>query len=224
MTDCHILVMSDIHLGSRVCRADKVLELLKKTEFDILIVNGDLFDSNKTRKLTQKHWEVISTLSNIAKDRKVMLVGGNHGRELDVLAKEIGMEIKNEHAFILGNNRFLCLHGDEFDILVKYLPTVSDLFGRLYYLIQKLDGKNQRASVFMKLLTKKVLGVPRRQERLALRRGAASGAQVVICSHTHIPHIDSKNGILFINSGSFCDIPATYVSITKDGKAELMEI
>jgi len=140
MTDCHVLVISDIHLGSRVCRAEKVIELLEKNTFETLIVNGDLFDSNKTRKLTGKHWEVILTLSEIAKKHKVILVGGNHGRELDVLAQEIGIEIKNEYAFMLCGNRFLCLHGDEFDLFLKYFPITSDIFSRLYYQIQRLDG------------------------------------------------------------------------------------
>jgi predicted phosphodiesterase len=224
MQEFHTLVMSDFHLGTRVCRADKILELLRKDGFDTLIINGDLFDSNTTKKMTKKHWEILATLEEIAKRHKVILVGGNHGRKLDMLAEDIGIELRDEYAFTIGKKRFLCIHGDEFDLFVKYLPFTSDMFGRLYYLVQKLSNKKQRTPVVAKMIMKRVLGVPRRQKRLALERGATSGANVVICSHTHIPHLETKDGILFINSGSFCDNPSSYITITKTGKAELKEI
>lgn len=216
--------MSDFHLGARFCRVDKILELLKKDGFDTLIINGDLFDSNTTNKLTDKHWQVLALLQEIAKKHKVLLVGGNHGRKLDPLAKKIGIELRDEYAFTVSGKRFLCLHGDEFDMFVKHLPLTSELFSRLFFLVQKVSGKKQKLSVLAKMVTKKVLGIPRRQERLALARGATESANVVICSHTHIPHLETKDGILFINSGSFCDTPSTYVTISKDGKAELREI
>ena len=117
-----------------------------------------------------------------------------------------------------------CLHGDEFDMFVKHFPSTSDMFGRLYYLIQQLSSKKQKGPVMAKMIMKKVLGVPRRQERLALKRGARSGASVVICSHTHIPHMETKNGILFINSGSFCDNPSNYVAISPSGETELVGV
>ena len=216
--------MSDLHLGSKVCRRDKILEVLKKNEFHTLIVNGDLFDSNDPEKLTQKDLEIIETLRKVANKHPTFLIGGNHGRKLDLLAEDAGIIIRSEYAFTLGNKQFLCLHGDEFDMFVKYFPLTSHAFTYLYYLIQKVSGRKQKTSVLAKLVMKKVLGVPRRQERLALKRGASERASVVICSHTHIPQLKMKGGILFINTGSFCDIPSTYVTIGKDGKTDLREI
>ena len=224
MTECHTLIMSDLHLGAKVCRRDKIIEVLEKSQFQILVINGDLFDSNDTDKLTEKDWEIMKMLEKIASKHRVFLIGGNHGRKLDILARDIGMELRDEYAFTLGKNKFLCLHGDEFDMFVKHLPMTSEFFTRLYYLIQKISGKKQKAPVVAKMLMKKVLGVPRRQERLALKRGASRGASVVICSHTHIPHMETKNGILFINSGSFCDNPSNYVAIGSSGETELVGV
>ncbi len=224
MMKCHTLVMSDLHLGSRVCRRDKVLDVLRQNRFQTLVINGDLFDSNDTDRLNEKDWEILEVLRKISQTHEVFLIGGNHGRKLDVLAEDIGIKIRNEYAFTLGRSRFLCFHGDEFDLFVKHFPFTSNMFGRLYYLIQKLASKKQKGPVLAKMITKKVLGVPRRQERLALKRGAAQNVQVVICSHTHIPHMETKNGILFINSGSFCDNPSNYVAISPSGETELVGV
>jgi len=216
--------MSDLHLGSRVCRRDKILEVLHKSQFHTLVVNGDLFDSNDTEKLTEKDWEILKVLEKKAQRHPVLLIGGNHGRKLDILARDIGMDLRDEYAFTLGDNRFLCLHGDEFDMFTRYLPFTSEMFSRLYILIQSLASKEQKGPVVTKMILKKVLGVPSRQERLALKRGAKQGADIVICSHTHIPHMETKNGILFINSGSFCNNPSNYVAISPSGETELVGV
>jgi UDP-2,3-diacylglucosamine pyrophosphatase LpxH len=225
MPECHTLIISDIHLGSRVCQADKVLEVLRSVKFKDLIINGDLFDSDNTYKFTDKHWEVISVISDVAKKHYVVMVGGNHGRELDTLAKKVGVRVIDNHAFNVGGRKFLCLHGDEFDMFIKRLPMTSDLFTWIYYLIQRLGGKKQRVSVVIKRLSKIILGVARRQKRLALKEGAKENVNVVICSHTHMPYVGhGNNGLLFVNSGSFCDYPSTYIAIDKSGLVALNEI
>lgn len=224
MPDCHTLIISDIHLGSRVCRPDKVLELLRGSKFKNLIINGDLFDSADTEKMTPEHWEVLALISDIAKTHPSILVGGNHGRELDKRVKKMGIRLADNHAFMVGDRKFLCLHGDEFDMFIKYLPRTSKVFTQLYYFIQRLGGKKQRVSIFLKRVLKIILGISNRQKRLALKEGSKEQANVVICSHTHIPHVDKSTDILFVNSGSFCNDPSTYITIDKSGLVELREI
>src|SRR4051812_34089828 len=132
MPDCHTLVVSDIHLGSRVCRADKILDLLRNAHFETLIINGDLFDAGHTENMPEKHWEILDTLADIAERTKVLLVGGNHCRELDDLARNAGIEIIDEYSFDLGQNRFLCIHGDEFDVFIRKMPRASKFVTSIY--------------------------------------------------------------------------------------------
>ena len=204
-------------------RAEKIIEILKKNQFEILIVNGDLFDTNETRNSKKTLGNNRKYLGKSQRDTKCFLSAATT-EEIRHFGGEIGMELQNEYAFTLGDNRFLCLHGDEFDMFVKHLPLTKRFFARLYYLIQKISGKKQKTPVVAKMLMKKILGIPRRQERLALKRGATDGSNVVICSHTHIPHMETKNGILFINSGSFCDNPSNYVAISSNGETELVGV
>ena len=153
MSDCHTLIISDIHLGSKVCRADKILSFLNEASFKTLIINGDLFDSNDIGRLNKTHWEILTTLSSLAKKHKIFLIGGNHGRKLDNLAKKLGIKLEDELAFSIGNRRFLCFHGDEFDAFIKHLPLATSVFTRLYYAIQQLDDDKQHVSMILKKLS-----------------------------------------------------------------------
>ncbi|MDE1975622.1 MAG: metallophosphoesterase family protein [Patescibacteria group bacterium] len=225
MSECHTLLISDIHLGSKVCQADKVLWVLRETKFKDLIINGDLFDTNSTEHFDGKHWEIVMAISEIAEKHSAVLVGGNHGRKLDSLAKKMGLRIYDNHAFGVGGRRFLCLHGNEFDVFVRYMPNISDFFTWLYYFIQRFGGQKQRVSMFLKRFSKHILGVSRLQQKRAIEFGTAMNANVVICSHTHLPHVSRQaNGLLFVNSGSFCAHPCNYVTIDRSGKVELKEV
>jgi predicted phosphodiesterase len=57
-----------------------------------------------------------------------------------------------------------------------------------------------------------------------MKRGRSHNADIIICSHTHIPHSSTKDEVLFLNSGSFCNDPSTYITIDKNGRVELCEI
>jgi len=224
MIRCHTLVISDLHLGAPICRTDKILAALDEVRFKNLIINGDLFDNDSPAKFNSGHWEIISRLSAIAERSDVYLVGGNHGRKLDALARKMDIRTCERRIFTLGEKKILCLHGDEFDMYMKKLPFISGLLSGAYYSIQRFSGKKQHFSIVLKRATKKFFGIARRQKRLALAHGRMHGADVVICSHTHIPHVSEDAGMLFLNSGSFCDQPSTFITIRKDGTAQLHEI
>jgi UDP-2,3-diacylglucosamine pyrophosphatase LpxH len=224
MPDCHTLIISDIHLGSRVCRAEKVLLLLRQAKFKILVINGDLFDGNDTYKLNAKHWDILTMIADIAKKQPVFLVRGNHGRSLDKFIGKLGVEVKDDYSFSIGEDKLLCLHGDEFDMYVKHIPVSSSIGTYLYYLLQAVGGEKQRIPMLIKRASKHLLRIQTRQQKLAMKHAADNGASVIICSHTHLPHEDMQDGIRFINSGSFCDNPCSYVTVSRNGQAELCRV
>jgi len=220
----HTLIISDLHLGSRICRTDKIMSVLNDFNFKNLIINGDLFDTNTTTKFKENHWHILSKISSLAEHKNVLLVGGNHGRRLDPLAEKMGITIVEHYSFKIGDKRFLCLHGDEFDMYVRNLPITSDLFTKIYYLIQQVGGKKQSLSMIVKRASKQILGISRRQQRLALEYGRMHNANVIICSHTHIPHMSKEDENVFLNTGSFCDNPSTFITIEKNGAMQLHEL
>jgi UDP-2,3-diacylglucosamine pyrophosphatase LpxH len=38
------IIMSDLHLGAKQSRTDKIIEFLKNNKSDVLILNGDIID------------------------------------------------------------------------------------------------------------------------------------------------------------------------------------
>lgn len=224
MHDYHTLIISDIHLGTRVCNTEKLLTVLRQTSYTHLVINGDLFDGNNIARLSPQHKEVLTVLADIANKKKVFLIGGNHGRKLDSEVTKMGIEIRDTYAFAVENNRFLCVHGDEFDFFVRRLKRISKIAGSVYGFLQRFSGKKQRFSHLMKRMSKNVLGVPKRQQRLALRHAVKHDASVIICSHTHVPHDDFTGDIRFINTGSFCDQVCHFVTIDNKGVPLLHQI
>ena len=72
------LILSDIHLGDDKCRADLVLQILKKYPAKKIIIAGDLFDSHHLSRLRKSHWKVLSRLRKMSKKTKIVYLIGNH--------------------------------------------------------------------------------------------------------------------------------------------------
>jgi predicted phosphodiesterase len=52
-----ILCLSDIHLGSPICQAELTLKILEETQYDKLIICGDILDSYNIHRLCKKQWK-----------------------------------------------------------------------------------------------------------------------------------------------------------------------
>src|SRR5262249_12673828 len=97
------LVASDIHLGSRNSQAAMFGHLLE-TDFDRLILNGDIINSLNFKKMKAKHWAVVRQLQKVSRHRELILIRGNHDGSpgdvsgaLDLLPKLIGVPLHEEY-------------------------------------------------------------------------------------------------------------------------------
>ncbi|MBI5732770.1 hypothetical protein HY967_02295 [Candidatus Jorgensenbacteria bacterium] len=52
-----VIIVSDVHLGSRVSRAKQLLQWLKSQNFKKLILNGDIFDDLNIKWFLRDDWE-----------------------------------------------------------------------------------------------------------------------------------------------------------------------
>ena len=74
------LVLSDIHVGSKGCNTEAVLEILN-TKFDRLILVGDIIDGwlfKKYKKFSYQHTKVIRRFLKLSKDKEIIWISGNH--------------------------------------------------------------------------------------------------------------------------------------------------
>jgi UDP-2,3-diacylglucosamine pyrophosphatase LpxH len=138
--------LSDIHLGFRGCRAEYLLDFLNSVECDTLYLVGDIVDLWSLKRSVywpKAHHEVLRALLERARSgTRVVYVPGNHDRPFRefhgwVLGQvEILRETVHETA---DGRRFLILHGDEFDSVIRASPLLESLGNRAYALVLRLN-------------------------------------------------------------------------------------
>jgi UDP-2,3-diacylglucosamine pyrophosphatase LpxH len=212
------LILSDIHLGTRNCRAAQVLEVLTRVSFDRLILNGDTINSVNLRKFTPGHWAVLAELRRLSRGRELILVQGNHdyepspggnGQELssqDVLPSLLGVGMVDEYRLDVGGRPYLVLHGDRFDPTLN-LPLMVDVADWCYQVSQRISKK---LAQWLKKKSKRWGGlldwVRRRSAAFARERGCAG----VVVGHTHFPDDLRVEDVHYLNTGSWTESPCTY--------------
>lgn len=221
------LVVSDIHLGSHVSRSRALLELLQSMTYRRLILNGDVFDDLNFHRLKKDDWKFLSYIrkqSNPRSGCEVVWVIGNHdGGVAEVLSHLIGVDVHEEYVWVLGQRRFLAIHGHQFDKWINDHAVLTAIASWLYLLIQRIDPQH-RASRWVKRTSKKWLRLANKVAADAVRHGRRHHrADVVICGHTHQSAVIDIDSATYVNSGCWTDLPSTYVIVTSDGTVSLRE-
>src|ERR1700752_2887869 len=126
--------ISDIHLGTRGCKAEHLLEFLRTHESDFLYLVGDIVDGWQIRRSWywhQSHNDVVQKILRKArKGTKVIYVPGNH----DEAARHYcgllfgGVELRAEAIPETADGRkLLVIHGDQFDTVVRHAKWLAVL-------------------------------------------------------------------------------------------------
>jgi metallophosphoesterase superfamily enzyme len=113
------LILSDLHLGSRISRAQAAMRMLKETSFRRLVLLGDIFSDLNFGRLTKDHWKFlgyIRKLSNPKRKIEVVWVEGNHDQGLtNVMSHLVGVKVYQEYVWEFEGRRHLAVHGHQFD-------------------------------------------------------------------------------------------------------------
>ncbi len=134
--------ISDIHLGTRGCKADILLDFLRHTESENLYLVGDIIDCWRLRRSwywAQGHNDVVQKLLRKArKGTRVVYIPGNHDEPLrdytDMQFGGVTVLAEAEHRTADGR-RLLIIHGDAFDGIVRYARWLALLGDRAYNLM-----------------------------------------------------------------------------------------
>jgi UDP-2,3-diacylglucosamine pyrophosphatase LpxH len=204
-------------MGSRVSRAREAAEFLKSFEFQKLILLGDIFEDLNFNRLREEDWKFIALLTRLSKTRKVRWVEGNHDRGLaKIFAALTGAKVYKVYVWRHKNKKYLAIHGHQFDNFLVDNALLSLIAVKLYNFIQLIDFKDKRMSRYVKRESK---GWMRNSEKVAARAvlyARLRGADYIFCGHTHQAMQEKRGKIRYFNSGSWTDVPSTY--ITADGK------
>jgi UDP-2,3-diacylglucosamine pyrophosphatase LpxH len=231
--------LSDIHLGSRECKADFLYQFLARAECRTLYLVGDVVDfwSMKNQWFwPAEHMHLLRKLLERADNgTRVVYVPGNHDdlmREIAARAfGKLSIERRAEHTTLRGK-RLLITHGDEFEygircsLFARFLGSVSYngllRLNRLYNRLRAWRGKPYWS---LSTYIKNRVGNARRAidafEQAAAHAARDEGFDGVICGHIHQPRIREIDGLLYCNDGDWVDNCTTLVEHL-DGTLELL--
>lgn len=226
-TDVNTLIISDIHLGSEVARPKQLRRMLQKYKFDRLILLGDIFDDLNFKRLKKEHWNLLSYIRKLSKPEKeieVIWVEGNHDEGLsDIMSVLIGIDVYSEYSWEFEGNKFLAIHGHQFDRFLNENVVISNVACYIYNKLQKWGKEKQSFPRYIKRKSKGWLRLSHKVADNAIDYAHQKNADVVFCGHTHIQLSKKVNGVEYFNSGCWTDIPSHYIVIHHNGQIEMKE-
>lgn len=240
MNPVRTLFLSDIHLGSRACQAERLLEFLKDYDCEQLFLLGDIVDFwSLSRSLywPTSHNTVVQKLLRLARRGvKVFYIPGNHDEALrGYLGASFGnIRVKKDHVHVaIDKKRYALLHGDQYDQVTscaRWLSTLGDVsYNLLVDLNRVLSWARRKLGVnghwsladYAKLNLQSAASFISGFERALARHGKAMGVDGVICGHIHTPALKRLDDVLYLNCGDWVD-SCTAVVEHLDGRMELV--
>ncbi len=215
------LILSDLHLGSEVSRAEEATRMLRENRFRRLILLGDIFSDLNFRRLTKAHWKFlgyIRKLSNPKRGVEVVWVEGNHDQGLvDVMSHLVGVKAYQEYSWDFLGRHHIAIHGHQFDRFVANNFLISAVGSFLHLQMQKIDLKGKCFSRYVDRLHIRWLRLTQKVAAGALTHARFHQAQRIFCGHTHVAAREEHEGIEYYNSGSWTDTRPTYITVDAEG-------
>lgn len=235
------IFLSDVHLGTRACQADRLVDFLREHRADYLYLLGDIIDFWAMSR-GQGHWSraqntvVQKVLRRARHGERIILVPGNHDEALrEYLGMAFGdIRLAREYVHTSADGkRYLLLHGDEFDQVTRYHRWVAILGDVSYNFLVWLNTalswlrRHMRRPGYWSLA-----GYAKRKVKTAvnfifdfedsvLHHVRERGFDGVVCGHIHWADIKEIGGITYINCGDWVD-SCTAIVEHLDGRMELV--
>jgi len=223
------ILISDIHLGSDLCRSKDLIKTLGNSIFDQLIILGDLFDDMNLERLKTEHYELINFLREISRNNNVIWVEGNHDYKLNREFSDIIGKTHTCEKYEWENNgkKYLAIHGHQFDEYLLNHCNLTEVACTIYRISQKFDSR--LSTNISRSLRKGVERWKRVAEKVllgALKFAEFCGADTIFCGHTHNPIMRFKRDrVEYWNTGCWTDPRiASFITINEEGtKLQVLE-
>ena len=215
--------ISDLHLGTRGCKAEFLLDFLRDTEAETIYLVGDIIDGWRLKKSwywPQAHNDVIQkVLRKVRKGTRVIYVPGNHDEWLREFAQLQfgGVEIMEDAIHVTADGRrLLVLHGDVFDAVVmhaRWLALLGDgAYTATLWLNRHFNTVRRRLgypywslSAYLKRRVKNAVEYIGSFGEAVAAEARRRGVEGVVCGHIHHAEVREIGDILYCNSGDWVE-------------------
>jgi len=236
------ICISDIHLGTKDCKAEQLDSFLKNNSCETLYLVGDIIDGWKIQKnkfrWKQTHTNVIRRILGHAKrGTRVVYVLGNHDEFLrPYLAFNLAfgnVEIVNQIEHIGKDGKhYLVVHGDLFDGITRVNKWISFLGDGAYDFVLAINTKYNwlrhkmgfgywSLSKYLKHRVKRAMDFMYHFEDNISKYAKRKGYDGIICGHIHTAEIKNINGVVYMNDGDWVESMTALVE-HHDGRWEII--
>lgn len=217
------IFISDVHLGSREAKSGYLLDFLRHTQCDHLYLVGDIFDLWKLKK--GWHWPgennelIAEVFAKARQGTRVIYIPGNHDEMLrdycggDYNGVELHREFIHESA---NGQRYLVLHGDEFDCIVRSNKWLAQIGDGAYDMLLRLNhwfNLSRRhlgldywsLSAFLKQQAKGAVNFIQRYEQAVCGEATRRAVDGIISGHIHHAAQRELEGCAYKNCGDWVE-------------------
>ncbi len=233
------LFISDVHLGTKDCKAKQLAEFLKFTQCEQLYLVGDIFDGWRMKSGVYWHKSFNRVIRQVLKRSKsgtpVFYITGNHDEFLRKYANSQfdNIHVLNRATHITANKkRYLVIHGDQFEGVTrcsKLLKYIGDVGYEFLMMLNRIFNKARARwglgywsfAAFLKTHINRAKTYINDYE-VAVSTGAKKqGFDGVICGHIHQAAKKTILDIEYLNTGDWVE-SCTAIAEDFDGKFHLI--
>ena len=233
------LFISDIHLGTKACQAEAFLDFLKTHRAPRIYLVGDIVDFWRIRRgvyWPQSHNDVFQKLlRQVRKGVELIYIPGNHDEAMREYcgSRFGGIAIERQTVHIgADGRRYLIMHGDEFDVVVRYAKWLAFLgdwgyvtalwFNTHLNVVRRRFGMPYWSlSAYLKHKVKRAVNYIGEFEHALAQEARRNGAQGVICGHIHHAAMRQVEDVVDISTGDWVE-SCTAVVETEEGDFQII--
>lgn len=234
------LFISDVHLGTRGCQADRLMDFLSSHQADNIYLIGDIVDGWRLKLgwyyWPQRHTQVVQELlRKMREGSRLTYILGNHDQFLrEYLDCELGGFRVVGRAIHEGadGRRYLVTHGDECDLVIgraRWLAVLGSwvngaaqaVSSYLNVVLHRLGLPKWSMSAWAEMKVRNAINRTGRVDEFLAAQAKAQGAHGVICGHLHCPEMHDNYGVRYINVGDWVE-SCTGLLEYDDGRFEIV--
>lgn len=223
MKEFKTVFISDVHLGTKMSQASLLLEFLKTIECEKLYLVGDIIDGwslSRSFYWPQEHNDVLQKILRRArKNTEVIYIPGNHDEFLRSFGEHqfgnVSLLRNDIHTGVDGN-RYIVMHGDEFDAVVNNIKWLSHLGAWAYDLSMQVNVLVSRIrswfglpywslSAWLKYKVKEAVNFIGNYEENLINYAKVKETNGIICGHIHHANIRKIDDVVYMNCGDWVE-------------------
>jgi len=215
--------ISDVHLGTKGCNAELLIDFLDSVDSETMYLVGDIIDGWRLKKKfywPASHNDIVWRILKRAKrGTRIVYIPGNH----DEMFRQFtglnfgGVEIRRAaFHYTADGRRLMVLHGDEFDGVMlahRWLAFVGDaLYHLSMALSHRVNAVRRRLglpywslSKMAKHKVKNAVEFISRYEEIVTRAAAQRGVDGVVCGHIHTAEFRLFDSVEYWNDGDWVE-------------------